>query len=271
MDKIDLIKLVVIDFNTIFKSDEEKISILKSCSRHRKNFDVLAFFLECGADINIVDGDGWTLLMNATWECNLCLVKFLLDNKANVNVVSKAFTALTLAFNALTLAFNHAWFEIAELLLDHNADSSIVPLNGRSASDICKNDVFRLACSEYQKKLLARLGVLSDAKVPENNELAMIVCTDGKKKISIPQDPLIKLFHDENLKLDSSMKKSFRKIQGVTKFRRLVNNKWISEEYDFPDCDMEFPEGFKGKCHILPAGLISSEEAIIRFLNHGYY
>jgi ankyrin repeat protein len=199
MDKIDLIKLVVTDFNAIFKSNMEKMHILKSCSVRKQSFDILVFFLKCGADIDMVDNTGWTLLMIATWEDNLDFVKCLLDNNANINVVSKESTALI-------IAIRNAHFKIADLLLDHNADSSIVPVNGRSALCICKDDIFALSRFEPQKKLLARLEALSTSEVAKNDEPTMIVCTDGIKKISIPEDPLIKLFYDDNLKLDSSMK-----------------------------------------------------------------
>lgn len=80
------------------------------------NVDVMRFLIENGADVNLVDKDGWTALMGATVERRLESVKLLLEVGAHVDAENdKGQTALVMASGP-----EHT--EIREALLEHGAE-----------------------------------------------------------------------------------------------------------------------------------------------------
>jgi len=82
----------------------------------RGNVRVMRLLLERGADVNMVDQDGWNALMGATVEGRLEPVKLLLEHSADVNAKNrKGETALVMA-----TGMKHA--EIKDALLAHGAE-----------------------------------------------------------------------------------------------------------------------------------------------------
>ena len=80
--------------------------------------------LAAGAATDQTDNNGWTALMNATW--NFRLTEILIEAGANVNILDKnRVSALHLACYRLNPA-------VVDLFLRHNADIDIVNKDGRT-------------------------------------------------------------------------------------------------------------------------------------------
>lgn len=273
MDKFDLIKLIVTDFKAICGTDNEKFNILKECSMEKKTFEVLEFFLKHGANINMVGSMGWSLLIYAASLNKIDLVRFLLENKANVDITSeKGNSALIIALNSSNR------FDIAELLLDSKANITFVGESGNALDTCKKND--NPCNKERYKAMIKRLELLTveleSTKVKPTEPTVKTenrrMCTNGERKIAIPEDPLIKLFHDDNLEFDpKTMKKNIKQIVGLQTIERLNGNKWITETLTFPRCDVEYPQGFQCKFHVVPSGVICGIDTIVRFSDYLLY
>jgi hypothetical protein len=264
LKKLNLMELIVTDFNAFFETDSKKFEILKSCSLHQENFDIFNFFLKKGANIDAIDNDGWTLLMYCALLNESNCAKHLLDNKANTDIISKS------GKNALIISINHHHVGITGLLLDFDVDLALKDDKNRNVLEMCEYVKTIYPLPDRWDPIIERLKpLLADSKKPGNK---MRICTDGTREIAIPEDPLIKIFYDKDLKFDqNTMKKPLIKVQNMNVVKRLVDNKWIREEHEFPECNMEIPEGFKGAFHVLPAGLIIPEESIVRFVYKDCY
>jgi len=100
----------------------DKISIFGEAPIHQsiksskqENVDMLNAILDCGANVNLIDSNGWTALHHAAEKGDLKAAEILLDNKANINAFSNARkTPLHLA------AFNNK-VEMVRLLLSRKA------------------------------------------------------------------------------------------------------------------------------------------------------
>ena len=81
-----------------------------------EDLDVAALLLRSGADVNVLDNEGWSPLHRASSNGRIDIVRFLLDHCADVNLPGqKHFTPLLLASSAGGL-------EISRLLVQHGAD-----------------------------------------------------------------------------------------------------------------------------------------------------
>jgi len=80
------------------------------------NVEVMRFLVENGADVNLVDKDGWTALMGATVEGRLESVKLLLELGAQVDAENDK------GQTALVMASGPGHTEIREALLKYGAE-----------------------------------------------------------------------------------------------------------------------------------------------------
>ena len=80
------------------------------------NLAVMRFLIENGADVNLVDKDGWTALMGATVEGRLESVKLLLELGAEVDAQNDE------GQTALVMATGTERAEIREALLEYGAE-----------------------------------------------------------------------------------------------------------------------------------------------------
>ncbi len=76
---------------------DHKISIFGEAPIHQSiksdkpaNVDMLKAILDCGADVNLIDSNGWTALHHAAEKGDLKAATILLDSRANVNAFSNA-------------------------------------------------------------------------------------------------------------------------------------------------------------------------------------
>jgi ankyrin repeat protein len=293
LDKLDLIKLIVTDFNSIFKDNVDKFYALSSCIQ-TSTVEILDHFVKCRADIHIRNSYEWSLLIVAARHGKLDFVNFLLDRKVNINAITcNKYTALMQA-----IIMEH--YAIAEILINNKINISIKTIYGDDALGICKG------CQPFDRSKHAQWSRILNLLTPKqtnieitpiepekisevtNVELITIepekitneqkypttcICTNGNgKEITIPEDPIIEIYYDKSMQFDSTtMKKNLKKVRGSISVERLVDNKWVMENHNFPRCKIEIPEGFRGKCHVLPAGFIFPEETIIRFVRQCSY
>jgi ankyrin repeat protein len=279
-NNIEIIKLVVTDFNAISSEKSKKNSLLTLCVDN-SNIEILEYFLDSGANINERSSlAGWTLLVFASHEDKFNLVQFLLKRKADVNVLTDSKNT------ALNLALKWNRLDIAEVLINAGTITSIKNIRDFDALSIHKYNIKGRNSNPEQWRKIKNLLIDKSEKKPidprENatepekkiiEQQKTCVCTNGKgKEIAIPEDIVIEIFHDTNLKFDpETMKKTHKRIKGFLRIEKLIDGKWVKERLNFPECQMEFPEGFKGKCHVLPANFIFADETVIRFIGSSHY
>lgn len=89
---------------------------------------IIEFFHQ-GLDLNTpLNTSGWRLLHIASQTGNLALARFLLQNKADVNIAE-----YTEKWTPLMVAVFNNQSEIVKLLLQHNADVNLTDKDGKSA------------------------------------------------------------------------------------------------------------------------------------------
>ncbi len=141
--------------NIIDASDYEKYSnipkkptIFDNINHNSKLSDIIENiekYLENGNDINIINEDGNTLLMQAVSIGYYDLADYLIDRNADINITNNN------GENALILSANYPY--IMNLLINNNADINISDNNGKTA--------LHYACEYgdlYSVKLLIKRG-----------------------------------------------------------------------------------------------------------------
>lgn len=99
---------------------------------YRIHYDVVDFLLDNGADIGVMDNEGWFPLAYASYYRNFPLVANLVYRGADVNVLCRA---MGHTHTPLTLAAISSDLGIVEFLLENGADPDIVGDNGRGVWD----------------------------------------------------------------------------------------------------------------------------------------
>ena len=89
-------------------------------------FDVAAFLVDKGADLNVEDRSGYTILMDRASIGDKEAIKFLISINVNVNYQSSKDHS-----TALHHATFHEDFDIAQLLIDHGASVDARNIYGR--------------------------------------------------------------------------------------------------------------------------------------------
>ena len=109
------------------------------------DLEIVKFLVESGADVNAKDKEGWSVLMEASYEGHLKVIKYLIENgKVNVNAKDDD------GWTALMRASWRGYFEIVKYLVEKGADINIKNNNGKTALD--------LADSEKIKEILRKTG-----------------------------------------------------------------------------------------------------------------
>ncbi|MCH5291225.1 MAG: ankyrin repeat domain-containing protein [Treponema sp.] len=101
---------------------------LLSVATRNECMDKVRWLVECGADINVISADrGYSPVMDAVWRKNYEMVKFFIDNGANLDFISSDGQPL------MVLAVGNGNVRIVELLLEHGANPDIADSMGMSA------------------------------------------------------------------------------------------------------------------------------------------
>jgi len=110
---IDAIKVFIrYKFDINVKDDEGNIALKMSMG----HYNILKLLIDAGADINIQDNNGRTVLMTASIYNIIGCAKLLTDNGADINI--KDYTSRT----AIMWATSNNHTDIVKLLIDANAD-----------------------------------------------------------------------------------------------------------------------------------------------------
>ncbi len=105
-------------------NENQSSTLILAC--YRGNIEVAKFLIANVKDINYNSGMG-TALMGATYKNQFDLVKLLLENKANPNLVDAS------GASALILATQNSNVELIKLLLKYNADKTLKTNDGKTA------------------------------------------------------------------------------------------------------------------------------------------
>ncbi|SEH99775.1 ankyrin repeats (3 copies) [Akkermansia glycaniphila] len=109
------------------KDEDGKTVLMSTVNTWDPNIDLVKLFLEYKADVNITDNEGKTALMLAI-ECrNIDIIKSLLDRGVDVNIKDKA------GYTALMFAVVKENIDLAKLLLEHGADVNSKYKDGNTA------------------------------------------------------------------------------------------------------------------------------------------
>ncbi len=128
--------------------------------------EIVRFLINNGADVNYEDNDGWTALKFAAGEGKLEIVKFLINNGADVNAKDNN------GWTALMSAANNGYLKIVKYLVDNGADVNTkddygkVLMVGASGRGPFGNEGLVLEVVKY----LVELGM--DVRAKNTNELS---------------------------------------------------------------------------------------------------
>jgi len=118
------------------------------------NFELMRFFLENGADINKINSNGESALVLAAWKGNLEAVKWLLERGANINAPDRQWSALHYAaFSGHT--------EMVDYLIERGANINARSTNGSSP--------LMLAIYEGKDQLARKLIEKGADRTPRND------------------------------------------------------------------------------------------------------
>lgn len=139
--------------------------------------EAVKFLAESGANIDVVDNNGWSALMNASENGDLEMVKFLVESGADVNKTN------IYGWSALMSASENQHLEVVKFLVVNGTNIDAVDIDGKSAFDLSDNEAIRQFL-DIAKKFAesGRTGDLETAnKLLLNNALAGVVEVDEIK------------------------------------------------------------------------------------------
>ncbi|MCI5194343.1 MAG: ankyrin repeat domain-containing protein [Candidatus Electrothrix sp. AU1_5] len=130
---LNLLRIITKEGRNINHLDDDGRTILMHAILSEKNdLDIVKFILDCGADVNLHDGEQrWTALHFASRDQQKEIVQLLLESGADPNTV-ECFgnTPLSRALNKVPINF-----EIIKLLLDYGANPTVKNNYGNSPLD----------------------------------------------------------------------------------------------------------------------------------------
>jgi len=146
---------------------------------------VMHFFIQNGAEIDARDKNGLTPLMLAAQNRQVKFIQFLIDNKANVTLLNKQYSALYYALLMGDYGVNKAREDSALLLMKHGAE--ITPTIEKAYSE---EQVFNKVKSKYLEirvqtlekqmlMLMQEVTLLKNAQNDRERELDVKPTTSG--------------------------------------------------------------------------------------------
>ena len=126
-NKIEVVNEFLEAGMSINEKDDAGVPMLNIACRN-DNFDFVKMFLELGANIEAVSDDrGYTAVMDAVWRGNEKITKFLIENGADLNTISKE------GQSNLVLAVGAGRENIVKLLAENGSDCDVKDMMGMSA------------------------------------------------------------------------------------------------------------------------------------------
>ena len=126
-NKIEVVNEFLEAGMSINEKDDAGVPMLNIACRN-DNFDFVKMFLELGANIDAVSDDrGYTAVMDAVWRGNEKITKFLIENGADLNTISKE------GQSNLVLAVGAGRENIVKLLAENGSDCDVKDMMGMSA------------------------------------------------------------------------------------------------------------------------------------------
>jgi len=125
------------DANESERSTEHRRKLLMLVAAEGKE-NLAKLLVEYGADVNAVDVDGNTALMDAANFGHLNVVKFLVEHGANVNAAAtvEGYTGYT----ALIYASERGHVNVVKYLIKHGANINAKKKNGDTALSLAENN-----------------------------------------------------------------------------------------------------------------------------------
>ena len=116
---------------------------------HRASFwnriDIAKFLIENGADVNAKDKNGETPLYLVSWDL-VDIAKFLIENGADIDAQNKD------GWTPLHLAAFWCKIDIVKVLIENGADPFIKNINGQTALDLCVDKAIRAILDTYMNE-----------------------------------------------------------------------------------------------------------------------
>lgn len=157
--------------------NEEATSKLLTASAKRSCKSIKRF-IKAGADVNAQDNrSGWTALIYAVSNCNVPVIKELLDANAHINLTGKY------GETALMKAAKNGSETICELLIAHGAN---LHMSSLEQEGYCKTAFTEAAMYQYEAvcKLLIKHGAAIDAPLNSNGDtLLMQAAQEGRAQV----------------------------------------------------------------------------------------
>ncbi|WP_375316785.1 ankyrin repeat domain-containing protein [Spiroplasma endosymbiont of Virgichneumon dumeticola] len=206
--EISLIKLfyeIGVDFNQLInhviaeKNKEIKYSPLHSAA-NSGNYELVRAILSWGVDINVVDGLGANALFIAAYQENIAIVKYLLANGANINILADDVSTIEM----LIEKNNH---EILQLLTDSGADVNIRDKNYKVPLYIA---------IETNNIKLIQLLIDNGADITNNNALLLVITA----MISTPTVLKLLLNNGVDLNISSDLDNDVSLLHTVVTYKK---------------------------------------------------
>ena len=146
----------------------------------RLDIDTIRFFIERGADVDVVDKNHSTLLHWASYYGNVKVAQLLLERGANINARNKeGHTPLHRVLVSLGYGAGAHYFDIIQLLLEHGAD--VDALDGAQSTPL---HVASEDGSSKATRLLLEHGANIHLKNNEGHTPSHVASTNGHEEIA---------------------------------------------------------------------------------------
>jgi hypothetical protein len=135
-----------------------------------------------GEDINAYDRWGWTPVMWAAYYNYYSIVKYILENGANVNARSnKSYGSINTGSTPLIIASYYGYPGIVRLLLKHGANPKLQNEQGETALSLAEKYNFSEIIELLEGKNVRRYSAVRDDDADQGEPMQTILLNDGSR------------------------------------------------------------------------------------------